>query len=174
MPADSISPVPFDTRAFRKALGCFPTGVAVITAQPSGQLPVGLTINSFASVSLDPPLVLWSLQRDAPSKDAILQSGHFVVNVLDETQLRLAQQFARPAIDKFDGVEISTNRWGAPYIKKCIARFECKVMNCVDGGDHVIFLGEVEHFHHETGAPLVFCHGMFASVADTRPKQITG
>lgn len=107
--------------------------------------------------------MLWSLRRDTPSKGAILRSGHFVVNVLHITQLDLAQQFARPTADKFDGVEISTNCWGAPYIEDCIARFECKVINCLDGGDHVIFLGEVEHFHHETGAPPVYCHGMFAS-----------
>ncbi len=167
MSADAFLPTAFDTRAFRSALGCFPTGVAVITAKPDGQSPVGLTISSFASVSLDPPLVLWSLRREAPSKDAILKADHFVVNVLNEDQLDLAQHFAKPADDKFNGVKIAVNSWGAPYIVDCIARFECRILSCFDGGDHVIFLGRVEQFNQFVGTPLVFCRGTFASLNNT-------
>lgn len=174
MSPDDILPNKLDTIAFRSALGCFPTGVAIITGQLPGQPPVGLTINSFASVSLDPPLVLWSLRRDAPSRDALLQAGHFVVNVLDEDQIALARQFSQPSHDKFSGVETATNDWGAPYIKDCIARFECKIVNCMSGGDHIIFLGEVLHFHHEVGVPLVFCHGSFSTLAGAEQQLLRG
>lgn len=167
MSGDALLPTAFDTRAFRNALGCFPTGVVVITAKPEGRSPVGLTVNSFASVSLDPPLVLWSLRRDAPSKEAILEADHFVVNVLDEDQLDLARHFAKPATDKFDGVNIVANSWGAPYLANSVARFECKILDCINGGDHVIFLGKVEYFTHSAGTPLVFYHGMFASLDNT-------
>lgn len=161
----------FDPKAFRRALGCFPTGVAVVTAKPASQPPVGITINSFASVSLSPPLVLWSLRRDAPSKDAILDADHFVVNVLDAHQLELARRFARPADDKFQGVETASNEWGAPCITGCVARFECRILSNFDGGDHIIFLGKVERFHHSDAAPLVFWQGNFVALDDGASKN---
>jgi flavin reductase (DIM6/NTAB) family NADH-FMN oxidoreductase RutF len=148
----------FDSSAFRRALGCFPTGVAVVTANSNGR-PVGLTVNSFSSVSLDPPLVLWSLRSDSPSRDAIVAANHFVVNVLSREQGPIALRFARPAEDKFAGLQSVLNRWGAPCLSDCSARFECEIEQVHEAGDHVIFIGRVTEFQTMGLKPLIFSEG---------------
>jgi flavin reductase (DIM6/NTAB) family NADH-FMN oxidoreductase RutF len=161
--AVSATPV-LDGKLYRMALGSFPTGVAIVTAKPPGGPAVGLTVNSFASVSLDPPLVLWSLRRDAPSREPIVEAGNFVVNILSVDQGDLARQFSQAASDKFHGVGTFPNVWNVPCIENCIARFECSIAATHDGGDHIIFLGAVQHFEYvESSRPLVFCQGRFIS-----------
>lgn len=152
-----------ESRRFRHALGSFVTGVAIVTAKPGDAAPVGMTINSFSSVSLDPPLVLWSLRREAWSYDRFRNAGHFVVNVLAAHQDGLAKQFARPVDDRFEGVDFTCNAHGAPCLSSSIACFECVTENTIDAGDHVIFIGRVENFTHSDDIPLVFCRGNLSS-----------
>ena len=152
----------FDPHGFRNALGCFATGITVVTAvAPSGEL-LGITANSFNSVSLDPPLVLFSLHRAAYSLGAFTDGGHFAVNILSESQRELSQRFAKALVDKWHGVDFETWETGAPILKECIAAFECRTRALYDGGDHVIFLGEVLRLRCEIeGRPLLYYRGRY-------------
>lgn len=150
----------FDPRELRDALGCFATGIAVVTACAPGGEFVGLTVNSFSSVSLEPPLVLWSLDRASPSLGAFSAASHYAVNVLAADQMALSQQFATRAADKFAGVDIAAvGAGGAPLLRGCCAWFECVNELRHDGGDHLIFLGRVARFAHEPGRPPLLYHG---------------
>ena len=134
----SVSPV-----EFRKALGSFATGVTVITVDYEGQVQ-GMTANAFASVSLDPPLVLWSLRRGARSYQAFKACQHFVINVLASDQIDLAQKFSAPCADRFAGMSWSPSpAGGLPIFEGVSAWFECKTLNSYDAGDHTIFIAEV-------------------------------
>ncbi len=154
-----------DSRAFRTALGSFATGVTVITTRTATGQPVGLTVNSFASVSLDPPLVLWSLSLKSSSLAVFEQSDHFAVNVLGRHQEELARHFARSSVDKFAGQPFHTGLGGVPLLPDVSAVFQCRKVNRHAGGDHVIFIGEVEAFHHNDHAPLLFSKGAFGGFA---------
>lgn len=157
----------FDTLAFRQALGCFGTGVAVITATADGGELLGVTVNSFASVSLEPPLVLFSLDRRANSVAAYEAAGGFNVNVLGQDQLDLCQRFAQPLIDKWADTAFTTGDNGAPLLHGTLAAFECRTWQTYDGGDHVIFVGEVVKIHGGAdGDPLLFFRGQYRSIAD--------
>ncbi|GAA2911416.1 flavin reductase family protein [Streptosporangium fragile] len=146
-------------RSLREALGRYATGVAVVTtALPEGGR-AGVTVNSFTSVSLDPPLVLWCLSRRAPSAPAFLAAGRFAVNVLAADQEHLSRRFATPLPDKFAGVETRPGPGGVPVLAGTLARFTCRTAATYDGGDHVIFVGEIEHFECSDGDPLVFHSG---------------
>ena len=152
---------PFDQRDFRRALGQFATGVTVVTALAKSGRPVGLTVNSFASVSLDPPLVLWSLSRQATEFADLNAAGRFAVNVLSARQHHLSRQFATTLPDKFSGVEYERARDGSPLLNGATAQFMCRVEKRIDGGDHVIILGEVEEYRWKEGEPLVFHAGRY-------------
>jgi flavin reductase (DIM6/NTAB) family NADH-FMN oxidoreductase RutF len=154
-----------DPRDFRNALGAFATGVTVITAALADGRRAGLTVNSFASVSLAPPLVLWSLSLHSQSLTIFQEATHFAVNVLCRHQADLALQFARPAENRFAGVSHAAGLGGAPLIEDCVARFECRNATRHYGGDHVIFLGAVERYAHDQRAPLVFNRGRFGGFA---------
>lgn len=146
---------------YRQVMGCFPTGVTVMTmAQPDGTR-VGVTASSFNTVSLDPPLILWSLALKAPSLTAFRAADHFAVNVLAEAQHALALQFARPSEDKFAGVDLVSGVTGAPLIAGALAHIECRVVQRYAGGDHEIMLGEVVALSRDEGEPLVFRGGRF-------------
>jgi flavin reductase (DIM6/NTAB) family NADH-FMN oxidoreductase RutF len=149
----------FTQREFRDALGCFATGVTVITASTAEGLPVGLTANSFNSVSLDPPLVLWSLSRSASTLDAFSTGPYFAVNVLAADQVALAQQFAARGIDRWAGVAFTPGLHGAPLLDGAITTFECKNRSQHIEGDHVIFVGEVQRCHRGRAAPPLLYHG---------------
>ncbi len=149
----------FDPRDFRTALGCFPTGVSVITAAAGGGRRAGLTVNSFASVSLNPPLVLWSLFLHSPSMPVFQEATHYCINVLSEGQAELARHFARPSEDKFAGIDWHEGLGGAPVLAGTIAHFECRNSDRHYGGDHIIFLGAVERYIHRIGEPLLFARG---------------
>jgi 4-hydroxyphenylacetate 3-hydroxylase, reductase component len=161
---------PVDPRQFRSALGTFATGVTVITTRgPRGEL-VGNTANSFNAVSLDPPLVLWSLGKSALSIKAYLSTDHFVVNVLREGQEELSARFARQLGDKWEGLEYETWETGCPILPNVLAVFECKTAYTYQGGDHVIFVGEVLKYDFDPhGRPLVFWRGGYCHVGETGP-----
>lgn len=160
----------FDRKAFRRALGHFATGVTVITARiPGASGHVGITANSFNSVSLDPPLVLWSLERAALSLPVFEQAGEFVVNVLAADQVALSNRFAgRGQGDKFRGVRWREGLGGAPVLFGCAATFQCRRRLAHDGGDHVIFLGEVVEFADHGLPGLVYHRGAYA-VSERHP-----
>jgi flavin reductase (DIM6/NTAB) family NADH-FMN oxidoreductase RutF len=154
-----------DPREFRTALGAFGTGVTVITACAPDGRRAALTVNSFASVSLAPPLVLWSLGLHSSSLSIFQDASHFAVNVLSEMQEDLARHFARSQPDKFAGIPWREGLGGAPLLDGTLAEFECRNAYRYYGGDHIIFLGAVEAFSSRPGAPLMFCRGAFGAFA---------
>ena len=153
-----------DPRQLRDALGCFTTGVTIITAAGPDGRRVGLTANSFSSVSLDPPLVSWSLSLYAPSLAVFQDASHFAVHVLARDQEDLAMHFARSADDKFAGIPTAPGLGGAPLLEGAIARFQCANSYRYYGGDHILFMGTVETFESGGGDPLLFCRGQFGDL----------
>ncbi len=151
-----------DPRDFRNALGTFATGVTIITASAPDGKPYGLTCNSFASVSLNPPLVLWSLVVYSSSLTVFQNATHFAVNILGVSQQALANKFAKSGEDKFAGVDWSPGLGNAPVLAECIANFQCRSVNRYYGGDHVIFLGAVEAYAYSGKEPLLFARGKYA------------
>jgi flavin reductase (DIM6/NTAB) family NADH-FMN oxidoreductase RutF len=168
--APATSDTAIDPRHLRSALGSFATGVTIVTAQAATGRPVGLTCNSFASVSLNPPLVLWSLVTHSPNLAVFQEASHFTVNVLAATQGDLAMQFARSGDDKFAGVDWSPGHGGAPVLAGCVANFQCRSVDRYYGGDHIIFLGAVEAYASIADAPLLFSRGKFGSFTADTPK----
>jgi flavin reductase (DIM6/NTAB) family NADH-FMN oxidoreductase RutF len=148
-----------DPRDFRNALGTYATGVAVITAMAADGKPYGLTCNSFAAVSLNPPLVLWSLGMYSQGLPIFQNASHFTVNVLGASQQALATQFARASADKFAGVNWAPGLGDAPILADSVANFQCRAANRYYGGDHVIFLGAVEAYAYNGREPLLFARG---------------
>ena len=154
----------FDSAHFRQALSQFATGVTVITTRlPDGSFR-GLTASSFNSVSLDPPLVLWSLGEGANSMPVFSGNSHYVINVLGAEQAALAERFARRHEKPFEGVEYELSRTGQPILKGAVAWFECHNRSRYPEGDHVIFVGEVEDCEVHPQSPLVFHNGQFCSI----------
>jgi flavin reductase (DIM6/NTAB) family NADH-FMN oxidoreductase RutF len=159
--ASANAAVRFDPRELRRALGQYATGVTVVTCLgPDGE-QVGMTANSFTSVSLDPPLVLWCPAKSASSTPAFTAAKHFAVNVLGADQHHVSRQFATPTGDKFLGVPVRPGRSGAPLLGDTVAAFECRTVAVHDAGDHLIMLGEVERFDAPGGPPLVFHSGLY-------------
>lgn len=158
----STTPPLFDVKAFRQALGCFATGVTIVTTRGSGGEPVGLTVNSFNSVSLEPPLVLWSLAKTSRHLPHFTGNGHWAVHILAADQEALSNRFARAGDDKFSGLAVHRGLGEAPLLDGCAARLQCQTYACHEGGDHVIFIGEVKHFERSERAPLVFHSGAYA------------
>ena len=152
----------FSAPEFRLALGMFATGVTIVTARTVEGALVGLTANSFNSVSLNPPLVLWSLARAAASLPAFSTGSHYAINILSAQQKALAMQFAARDVDRFANVEFEPGVSGAPLLVGAAATFECFNRSRYEEGDHVIFVGEVERCSHRAGAaPLLFHGGKF-------------
>ena len=152
---------PIDPRDFRSALGTFATGVTIITAVASDGKPYGLTCNSFASVSLNPPLVLWSLGLYSSSLSVFQNASYFAINVLGASQQSLASKFAKSSEDKFAGVAWTPGLGESPLLADCVANFQCRAANRYYGGDHVIFLGAVEAYSYNRSEPLLFARGGF-------------
>ena len=150
-----------DPRDFRNALGTYATGVTIITAAGSDGKPYGLTCNSFASVSLNPPLILWSLGMFSQGLSVFQNASHFAVNVLGASQQALAKKFATPSEDKFAGVEWTAGLGQAPVLADSVANFQCRAVDRYYGGDHVIFLGAVEAYAYNRQEPLLFARGSF-------------
>lgn len=165
--AEETSPS-IGTRELREVLGCFATGVAVVTTLGDRWAPVGVTINSFNSVSLEPPLVLWSLALESPSLGAFRAHRAFAINILSVDQARIGRQFANPAPDKFAGVDWEPGFRGVPLLADAAARLECRTWRRYEGGDHEIIIGEVIAMAATEKAPLVFHRGRFARVDELR------
>lgn len=163
-----------DARDFRGALGQFATGVTVITTCDADGKPVGVTASSFNSVSLDPPLVLWSLARSARSMRAFEESGFFCVHVLGASQEALSARFATPGADKFAGQEWSKGHGDVPLLPAFAARFQCRTTNMYEGGDHLIFVGEVLDYAKTDEPPLVFHGGRYALAKSTSAREKPG
>jgi flavin reductase (DIM6/NTAB) family NADH-FMN oxidoreductase RutF len=164
---------PIDPRDFRNALGAYATGVTIITAAGSDGKPYGLTCNSFASVSLNPPLVLWSLVLYSSSLNAFQNASHFAVNVLGVSQQALANKFAKSSDDKFVGVEWTPGLGKAPLLAGSVANFQCRSVNRYYGGDHVIFLGAVEAYSYNRDEPLLFARGGYGRFVAADQRQTT-
>ena len=146
---------------YRRAMGCFATGVAVVTAVDKNGEKAGMTINSFNSVSLEPPLVLWSIANDSQSFETFVEAEHFAVNVLAIHQQKICEQFAARGTDKFNGLECSEGIAGVPILPIYSAVFECKAEHRYDGGDHAILVGRVLKFDDRETDPLIFYRGHY-------------
>jgi flavin reductase (DIM6/NTAB) family NADH-FMN oxidoreductase RutF len=160
-------------RAFRRALGEFATGVAVVTARGKGEELVGMTMSSFNSVSVDPPLVLFSVDRKARSLQAMLEAKGFAVNVLAREQESISNQFARALSNKWDQVKTSVGHAEAPLISGALAHFECEPYANYDGGDHVIFVVRVVRHtaHADQPAPLIFFRGRYRDLVNDSERE---
>jgi flavin reductase (DIM6/NTAB) family NADH-FMN oxidoreductase RutF len=157
----------FDVRDFRNALGMFPTGVAVVTTRaPTGAF-IGLTINSFSSLSLDPPLVLWSLNARSPSAASFERATHFAVNILCQEQVEASRRFASPVANKFAGLDVDAGIDDVPLIRGAAAHIECRAHAQHAGGDHLLFIGHVERYAYARDKrPLVFHGGRYCLSGD--------
>lgn len=162
-----MTPINEPIRAFRDALGTFATGVTIVTTLDSAGDPVGVTASSFNSVSLDPPLILWSLAKDSLSHDAFCGSGHFAIHVLAASQEALSNRFARRGDDKFAETPWRKGTLGSPVFADFAALFECRTRHQYEGGDHVILVGEVVAHDARDAAPLLFHGGRYA---ERRPR----
>lgn len=152
-------PAPDGHKEFRAALGLFATGVAVVTSRAPTGKDIGLTITSFNSVSLDPPMVLWSLGRSSSNYPAFSSVDAFAVHVLSAEQEQVCRQFSTSGIDRFAGLDCTRGLSGVPLIPGCAAVFECEVCHRYEGGDHVIVVGKVLSFASSHQVPLVFWRG---------------
>ena len=150
----------------RLALGRYVTGVTIVTCRDEEGRAVGLTANSFNALSLDPPLVLWSLRRESPSIEAFTRATHFTVNVLAEDQIDLSRRFARPSAAKFEAGDWRDGHGGAPMLDGAVAVFECRRRSHHEAGDHILFIGEVERIACTAAPPLVYHAGHYRSLGD--------
>jgi len=152
----------FDQREFRNALGAFATGVTIVTTMTEEGTPIGLTANSFSSVSLDPPMVLFCLDRRSYSFAHFQKSTHFAVNVLSAEQQEISNHFAKASEDKWNDVSYDFCGVGCPSFANSLAIFECSTRDIHEAGDHIIIVGEVENFTHRTdGDPLLYYGGKY-------------
>ena len=150
-----------DPKEFRNTLGSFVTGVTIVTTIDAEGRPYGLTANSFSSVSLDPPLVLWSQALKAPSHSVFRDAERFSISILAQDQIELSNKFSRGGEPKFDGVNLKEGLGGIPLIEGCSATLECKRIAAYPGGDHLVFLGEVERIERSGRPPLGFYGGRY-------------
>lgn len=154
----------FDSKSFRRALGNFATGVTIITAQNAKGEKVGVTANSFNSVSLEPPLILWSIDKRSSSYEVFTEATHFAVNILAADQIDLSNKFARSKDDKYASVDYELGVGNVPVLKECSAVFECERFNILEGGDHWIIIGKVVHYQDNGRSPLLYHQGAYSSV----------
>ncbi len=153
-----------DSSEFRRALGSFTTGVTVVTTYTNSFKDIGLTANSFNSVSLDPPLVLWSLAKSSRSLDAFKSCEYFAIHILSDDQELLSNRFSQKGIDKFSGLDVERGPGNIPLLKGCAARFVCKATYQYEGGDHIIFVGEASSFSYWEKPPLLFHGGQYGQI----------
>lgn len=166
MTSETMLSDPTDSKAFRKALGCFPTGVTIITGRdPETHAAVGLTVSSFNSLSLSPPLVLWSISAKSPSLAAFGPGRAQCIHVLSAQQADLAKHFATPKPDKFEGVSLSTDRPAdaPPRLADCCVVFDCVTDRLIEAGDHFLVIAEVRGYQAFAADSLVFCKSLFLS-----------
>jgi flavin reductase (DIM6/NTAB) family NADH-FMN oxidoreductase RutF len=162
MDTDADTVAPRDTRSLREALGSFVSGVTVITCAEDSSRPVGVTVSSFCSLSLEPPMVLWCLARNARSTEAFLAAPFFAANVLAHDQWHVAEKFATRGADKFGAIDWDASNNGVPLLQGCAARFECLRNRVYEGGDHLIVTGLIQEFSVTEKAPLAYHRGRYA------------
>ena len=155
-----------DPMDLRRALGHFVTGITVVTTRSASGELAGLTVNSFSSLSLAPPLVMWSLALSAASFEAFKACTHFTVNVLAEDQMLVAERFARSGGDKFSGLALHESIPGLPVLDGVAASFCCRAASRYPGGDHVILIGEVLTYQQSERPPLLYARGRYARLGD--------
>jgi flavin reductase (DIM6/NTAB) family NADH-FMN oxidoreductase RutF len=162
----------FDSKAFRQALGAFPTGVAVVTATGDGA-PIGITVNSFTSVSLDPPLVLWCMDARSRRHDVFVAAPGFTVSILGTRHQEVSSRLARSGEHALDGIALIATESGPPALADSLAIFECALEKVVEGGDHSILIGRVLNFSRREGpdAPLVYFQGKYGALAQGKPPE---
>jgi len=154
----------FDSRAFRNALGAFPTGVAVVTAT-NADIPIGITVNSFASVSLDPPLVLWCMDARSQRHDIFVAAAGFTISILGTEHREVSSRLARPGEHSLEGFKLLPTKLGPPALADSLAIFECARESTLPGGDHTILVGRVLRFTQPgQGAPLLFYRGKYSAL----------
>ena len=158
-----------DPLDLRRAFGRFGTGVTVITTRSKQDTQVGITANSFNTVSLDPPIVLWSLASASPNLESFHDSGYFIVNVLTLSQLEVSKRFSKSSNNKFSGVEYTLGINGIAALVGCAATIECSVVSTQKVGDHVLFIGKVERYSHMHADPLLFYNGKYIKGVDLSP-----
>jgi 4-hydroxyphenylacetate 3-hydroxylase, reductase component len=163
----------FDSRAFRNALGSFPTGIAVMTASSSEASHIGITVNSFTSVSLDPPLVLWCIDRRSRRYPAFATAPGFTVSILASGHKAVSAKLATAGEHTLDGIDLVATELGPPALKDALAVFECARESVQDAGDHAILIGRVLRFarHDGAGAPLVYFQGRYGALAQGAPPE---
>lgn len=149
---------------FRQCLGQFATGVTVVTCRDQDENACGITANSFSSVSLDPPMLLWNIAKSSNSLQAYLNAEYFAINVLTQEQRNISAHFAQSDHRIFDGVEYSISANGAPILPATLACFECRTTDRHECGDHYIIIGEVEKYRLNGGRPLLFFAGDYAAL----------
>lgn len=154
-----------NVRELRNCFGKFATGITVITTIAPDGTKIGLTVNSFSSLSLDPPMILWSLDKKSKNLDALVEASYFAVNVLASDQMDISNNFARTSDDKFNGVEVIDGKCGIPLLTGTVAHLECRKVTTYEGGDHIIFIGEVEHFDMTDRKPLLYTNGQYTIAA---------
>jgi flavin reductase (DIM6/NTAB) family NADH-FMN oxidoreductase RutF len=152
----------FSQLQLRHALGAFATGVTIVSSRVDDR-DIGLTVNSFASVSLSPPLILWSLARHSGNVAAFERVEHFAVHVLGTSQQHLAERFAYDPGDRFAGLDVERGPDDIPLLGDCAARFVCRITSRIDGGDHRIYLGEVLSLQTSERDPLLYLHGRYST-----------
>ncbi|WP_417614652.1 flavin reductase family protein [Oceanisphaera sp.] len=162
-PVAEVFPL-LDTKALRNAMGHFATGVTVVTAPGEDGAMVGITANSFSSLSLAPPLILWSLALSSPNLASFDEGKLFAVNVLGQGQEAMAMQFAGARDNKFAGIDYRLNQQGVPLLADTLARFECRVEFTRRLGDHLLIVGRVEDFSTDEGEPMLFFKGRFGAL----------
>ncbi|MDN6860230.1 flavin reductase family protein [Pseudomonas sp. CAN2814] len=165
----TIANAPFDSRQLRDVLGTFVTGVTVITTRDAAGIAHGVTANSFSSVSLDPPLVLWSQALSSRSYSAFQAGTHFTINILAQDQVALSNHFAQSRDDKFAGIELLDGAHAAPVLADTTAYLECEKVAQYPGGDHVIYLGRVLRIGHSDREPLAFGSGRYLATRSHDP-----
>jgi flavin reductase (DIM6/NTAB) family NADH-FMN oxidoreductase RutF len=156
--------MPITNDEFRSALSRFASGVTVVTTKDEAGKLHGITVSAFSSVSLDPPLVLVCIERSAGSHQVFQQSGVFVVNILSSEQRVLSERFASQIPERFEGVDMTLNIDGIPVLSNCLANLECRVKLTADGGDHSVFIGEVESSTVREGDPLIYFRGDYRNL----------
>jgi flavin reductase (DIM6/NTAB) family NADH-FMN oxidoreductase RutF len=157
--------MPFDPKAFRQALGCFPTGVAVVTACGGGA-DVGITVNSFTSVSLDPPLVMWCIDRRSDRFEAFTKAGRYTISILGTKHQDVSSRLARQGEHSLEHFALMKTQSGPPALADALAVFECESHAVYDGGDHAILIGRVvRFFRQDAGDPLVYFRGKYGALA---------
>ena len=156
--------MPITNDEFRSALSRFASGVTVVTTKDAAGRLHGITVSAFSSVSLDPPLILICIERSAGSHHVFQESGVFVVNILSSEQQELSDRFASQMPERFDGVDMTLNIDGIPILANCLANLECRVKLTADGGDHSIFVGEVETASVYEGDPLIYFRSDYRTI----------